>query len=148
MAARAPLLRIGLSKFHGRSLCHFQSYPQRFKIAQSTLCVKSGNPRYFSAGKQQVNNSVNASLSVQGGTRGIMTRLSDASGQAKHSRAVAFSGTLPYSNLGRHRRGQISFFFLWLVSLVDVKVRRNKLRFRFLIVGAVVLLGWIYLIFF
>jgi hypothetical protein len=44
--------------------------------------------------------------------------------------------------------GQIGFFFLCLVSLVDVKVRRNKLRFRFLIVGAVVLLGWIYLIFF
>jgi hypothetical protein len=50
------------------------------------------------------------------------------------------------SNLGRHRRWQIGFFFLCFVSLVDFKVRRQKLRF--LTVGSTVLLGSIHVIFF
>jgi hypothetical protein len=45
------------------------------------------------------------------------------------------------SYLGRHRRWQVGPFVLFFVSLIDVKVRRNKLRL--LVVGAIVLLVWI-----
>jgi hypothetical protein len=45
------------------------------------------------------------------------------------------------SYLGGHRRWQFGPFVRFFVSLVDVKVRRNKLRL--LVVGAIVLLVWI-----
>ena len=54
------------------------------------------------------------------------------------------------SNLGRHGRWHPCSFFLCFLSLLDVnakvKVRRNKLRF--LVVGAIVLLGSIRFVFY
>jgi hypothetical protein len=51
------------------------------------------------------------------------------------------------SNFGRHRRWQPCSFFLWFVSLLDVKVKVRRNKLRFLIVGAIVLLGPIHVIF-
>jgi hypothetical protein len=62
------------------------------------------------------------------------------------------NGKLLSSNLWRHRRWQIGFFALFFVSLVDVKVSRNK--WGFLFVGTIVRLvlidiffGWIHAIY-